>query len=124
MSDRCNSEQLINVVEQGDKLRVFQDIINKSGSSLVYAFFYNPSCPPCRHMIPIFESYREACSRSSSKPTLIAISHDTAKELFPVYEVASWPQLLVFERQNLKHRIVGADEQKWKKVFALGGMNL
>ena len=117
----CNSDP---VLVSGDKVAALQGLIQGSGSTPVYVFFYSPTCPHCQTLDDAFQRYRAQCQAQKAKAVLVIANLQTAPEVFKRFDVTSFPQVMVFQGGKRVKHIVGADLPALACAFRMAGLQL
>lgn len=85
-------------------LHALQSIIHSSEKPLI-AYFYSPSCKPCRYFRPLFRKWAQ---EYSSVATFVKINAERCRACFEKYHVQGIPAVLIFDSQGqIIERAVG-----------------
>jgi len=119
----CDSDHVV-MVDIPDKITAFQSLLNSSGSTPVFAFFYSESCPHCITLMKIFTEYRKQCALQQSKTVMVFINGRTASDLFAKYNIGPVPHTILFKNgRDIKH-IIGADAPALACAMKSAGIEL
>ncbi|MGB8467681.1 MAG: thioredoxin [Candidatus Babeliales bacterium] len=81
----------------------FKEIVLDSKKPVIVDVFA-PWCPPCKHMMPLFE---ELANEFSEQYTFVKLNAEQSEELAEQYTVRSFPTLLFFRDGVLQGRHSG-----------------
>lgn len=118
----CNSDDI--VMNVPDKVGALKSLINSSGSTPVFVFFYSETCGHCQTLMKYFIEYRNQCSIQKAKAAIVFVNGKTSPELFTSYSIGPVPQVMVFKnKQRIKH-IIGANVPDLACAFKAANIQL
>jgi thioredoxin reductase (NADPH) len=94
-------------IEQIKTVSEFEDVLKKN--DLVVFDFYGNQCPPCKAMMPVFES---VAKKLQSKAVFVKVNTDVSSELVEKLRIVKVPCFLIYEKQELVARKYGILDKK------------
>jgi len=79
-----------------------------ANNEYVVVDFYSPQCPPCQRLLKILPSIEEELK----DVVFVKVSYADVPELFDVYNVMSFPTLIIIKNGKVVGRTVGFKSKK------------
>lgn len=102
-----------NLCSDKSNLASYEALKNKS--DVVLVMYYQDWCGFCQRIKPKFEEYRETIMHKSV--ICILVNGDTGKDIFKKEKIGGVPHFKLFKSGKLVGEVVGADEEKLKKLI-------